>query len=195
MKNSGSVLLLDRNKCYEQALINLKFALIQTFTVNNVWCSLLSELAAYIPHIRWIGFWEYKQITKPTSNISNHNISEASLVANNEGSYLHLSNQIGLEREHFYCSLVDPIIEARAIREHRNQIISQVRFDKDYISIDANTRSLMSVLIMLEDKILGVLSTESYNAAAFDIRDEIAFIKAGQLAIYKLKEIENETRT
>lgn len=195
MKNSCTVLLLDRNKCYEHAVNNLKFALIQTFTTNNVWCSLLSELAAYIPHIRWIGFWEYKQLNKPTSNITNQIVSEAKIVSNNEGCYLHLTSQIGLEREHLYCTIADPIIEARAIREKRNQIISQVRFDKDYIAVDINTRSLMSVLIMQEDKILGVLSTESYNVAAFDIRDEIAFIQASQLALSKIKEIENETRT
>ena len=179
---------------YEQVLVNLRYALYQVYTSNMVWNTLVSELAAYLPHISWVGVWEYKVRQANNNQIPDSNI----LLSTNSPSrntYLQLVSQVGLERDSLFYSILDKAIEPRAIRENRNQFVSQVRHDPDYQAIEEETRSLLAVVLDFRTEIRAVLTAESHQPAAFDIKDEVLFIGAGQLALAKLKEIEYESRT
>lgn len=194
MLSSKTVKSLTKSMFYEQVLVNLRYALYQVYTSNMVWNTLVSELAAYLPHISWVGVWEYKVRQANNNQIPDSNI----LLSTNSPSrntYLQLVSQVGLERDSLFYSILDKAIEPRAIRENRNQFVSQVRHDPDYQAIEEETRSLLAVVLDFRTEIRAVLTAESHQPAAFDIKDEVLFIGAGQLALAKLKEIEYESRT
>lgn len=71
-------------------------------------------------------------------------------------------------------------ISERVMRTGRTALVADVTKDPDFMNSGIGTRSQLSVPVVLEDKVIGVVTLESDQEAAFNDED-VAFV--GQLAI------------
>ncbi|MFB0509480.1 MAG: GAF domain-containing protein, partial [bacterium] len=76
-------------------------------------------------------------------------------------------------------------ITGRVIRTGKSQRVADVAKDPDYLEINPNTRSELSVPVVVNDQIYGIINTESTFENAYSEADEKLLITfANQLAIF-----------
>jgi GAF domain-containing protein len=74
-------------------------------------------------------------------------------------------------------------INGRAVREKTGQLVPNVSFDNDYLELDPRTRSQISIPLIYEDTVLGVIAVESDEPEAFDAVDFATLKSLAQLAV------------
>jgi len=82
----------------------------------------------------------------------------------------------------------------RAVLERKPQWARDVKSDPDYVAYDVATRSELDVPLLDGDQVVGVLSVESDEVAAFDEDDEQAFMGLAELAVIAIKNAEQAQR-
>jgi GAF domain-containing protein len=78
-------------------------------------------------------------------------------------------------------------IGGRAIFKKESQRVPDVRLDPDYIPLNPQTLSELSVPLMESRKVLGVISLESDQLDAFDEEDEKALSSLAELAVIAIQ--------
>ena len=79
-------------------------------------------------------------------------------------------------------------VVGRAIRTGRSILVSDVRYDPDYIALLPDVRSELVVLLKKEDRVLGIINLESPEVGRFD---EAALNFIDQLALQAVIALEN----
>jgi signal transduction histidine kinase len=79
-------------------------------------------------------------------------------------------------------------VVGRVVRTGQPALVSDVTQDPDYVSVISETRSQLAVPIRREDRVMGVISAESSQSAAFD-KEELSFMT--RLADHAAIAIEN----
>jgi PAS domain S-box-containing protein len=74
-------------------------------------------------------------------------------------------------------------INGRAVEERDAILVANVREDPDYVEFDPRTQSQISVPLVHEDEILGILAVESDELDAFDAMDRATLTSLAQLAV------------
>lgn len=78
-------------------------------------------------------------------------------------------------------------INGRTVLERKPQRVADVRLDIDYVLLDDTTRSELDVPLLEGDEVLGVLSLESDQLAAFDEADEWVLESLAELAVIAIQ--------
>jgi PAS domain S-box-containing protein len=78
-------------------------------------------------------------------------------------------------------------ITGRTVEEREPQRVADVRLDPDYVLLDPSTRSELDVPLLEGDKVLGVLSLESNQVAAFDEADQQTLLSLAELAVIAIQ--------
>jgi PAS domain S-box-containing protein len=78
-------------------------------------------------------------------------------------------------------------ITGRAIRTGEPQLVADVREDSDYVEYDSRTLSELTVPLLDQHKIIGVLNAESDQVSAFDDEDMHALSALAELAVIAIQ--------
>jgi L-methionine (R)-S-oxide reductase len=88
-----------------------------------------------------------------------------------EGSDLELDEYVGEPTEHTRIPIGQGVC-GTAVAENSNQVISDVRELKNYLSCSLETRSEIVVLIHLDGEILGQIDIDGHKVGTFKREDE-----------------------